>query len=523
MSSSSPSRGHRLWFPFLVLVLAAGGFYVLNTSAELERNLKSWFSSGIVLISGVLLLLWFLLFSRFSLKLRVGIAGLVAVIAAALSQTVRVEGTVDGTGRPRFVWRWSERTAPQFRAQPSVPSVAQNPVDLISAPNGMLDTPQFFGPSRDGRMATSPWNRNWQAAPPKLLWRQPIGLGWSAFAVVGGRAVTQEQRGEDELVTCYEARTGALLWAHTNRTRFVQWQGGDGPRATPTVVSDQVFAYGGTGILDALDLKSGRLLWSRDVLKENALPNIIWGASASPLVFDNTVVVTGGMTNRATVLAYRKDTGAPLWQSGADKASYASPTLATFAGRRVVLSVNAASITLHDPTSGNVLLDHPWAKDNWPKSSQPVVLSGDRLFVSAGYGLGCMMLQIKVTQEGKWSATELWKNKMMKTQFNSPVERDGYLYGLDDGLLACVDLTTGQRKWKDGRYGSGQSMLAGDVILIQSEQGAVVLAAAVPNGFTEMGRIEALSSKTWNYPTLAGRFLLVRNDQEAACYELAAP
>ena len=124
---------------------------------------------------------------------------------------------------------------------------------------------------------------------------------------------------------------------------------------------------------------------------------------------------------------------------------------------------------------------------------------------------------------GKYSGSRAEKNKMMKTQFNSPVERDGYLYGLDDGLLACVDLTTGQRKWKDGRYGSGQSMLAGDVIVIQSEPGAVVLAAAVPNGFTEMGRIEALSSKTWNYPTLAGRFLLVRNDQEAACYELAAP
>jgi outer membrane protein assembly factor BamB len=255
-------------------------------------------------------------------------------------------------------------------------------------------------------------------------------------------------------------------------------------------------------------------------LGENGLPNLTWGVSGSPLVFDDTVVVTGGMTQRATVLAFHRETGEPLWQAGTDKVSYASPILATLAGKRVVLSVNAASLTGHDPVTGAVVLDVPWGRDNWPKASQPILLEGDRVFLSAGYGVGCVMLQVRADAEGRLSAEELWRNKMMKTQFNSAAERGGFLYGLDDGLLACVDAASGKRRWKDGRYGAGQTLIVDDLVLIQSEAGPVVLAVANPEAFEELGRLPALSSKTWNYPTLAGRYLLVRNDQEAACYEL---
>jgi outer membrane protein assembly factor BamB len=314
--------------------------------------------------------------------------------------------------------------------------------------------------------------------------------------------------------------TGKLLWIHSYPAHFFQWQGGEGPRATPTVDRGHVFAFGATGVLACLDAATGQRLWSRDVLKENNLENITWGVSASPLVVDDAVIVTGGATNGPTVLAYHRATGEPLWKSGTDKASYSSPMLATLAGRRVVLSVNAATVMANDPATGALLLDFRWTDDKWPKAAQPVVLPGDRVFVSAGYGMGALLLEIKATDDGKLVATQLWKSVRMKTQFNSVGARDGYLYGLDDGLLACLDAATGERKWKDGRYGSGQTLLVDDLVLVQTEPGAVVLVSARPDRFEELGRLNALSSKTWNHPTLAGRYLLVRNDREVACYEL---
>jgi outer membrane protein assembly factor BamB len=256
------------------------------------------------------------------------------------------------------------------------------------------------------------------------------------------------------------------------------------------------------------------------VLKENHLANLEWGVSASPLVYEETVVVTGGNTKGATVLAFRRSTGEPLWRSGVNRASYSSPVLATLAGRRLVLSFDAAALTAYDPATGVRLLNHPWASERTARAAQPVVLPGDRVFLSAGYGVGCVLFQIKAATGNQLEATQLWKNMRMKNQFNSVAARDGFLYGLDDGLLACVDVESGERKWKEGRYGSGQTLLVDDLVIIQTESGPVVLAEAKSDGVRELGRIAALSSKTWNHPTLAGRYLLVRNDQEAAGYEL---
>ena len=148
------------------------------------------------------------------------------------------------------------------------------------------------------------------------------------------------------------------------------------------------------------------------------------------------------------------------------------------------------------------------------------MLEGDRVFLSAGYGAGCSLLEVKAGSDGKLVASQLWKNLRMKTQFNSVAAHDGFFYGLDDGLLACVEIATGQRKWKDRRYGSGQTLLVDDLVIIQTEPGEVVLAEAKPDGFKELGRIPVLSAKTWNHPTLAGRYLLVRNSEEMVGCEL---
>jgi outer membrane protein assembly factor BamB len=502
----------------VIALLTAIGAVVIQLQPELERNYRQWLMTGVLALALLLTLLWFLLLSGFRWRTRLIVLALLAIIGFAAPQLLRVDGTRDGTGLPRLAWRWSAPHSNTF-ARASTRSAAPVPATAARNPQ-LLDVPQFFGPERTGIVNGLALSPEWSTTPPKELWRQPIGSGWSAFAVADGRAYTQEQRGEEELVTCYDALTGALIWSHANRTRFFEWQGGEGPRATPTVLEGRVFAQGATGVLDCLVAATGQRIWSRNTLAEHQLPNLTWGVSCSPLVFDDKVIVTGGQAAGPTVLAYSRATGEPLWKAGTDKASYASPTLATVAGRRVILSANAASLTIHEPESGKVLLDYRWSDDKWPKAAQPAVLDGDRVFLSAGYGQGCVMLHITAVADGSLAATQLWKNLRMKTQFNSVGVRDGFIYGLDDGLLACVDAATGERKWKGGRYGSGQTLLAGDLVLVQAERGPIAVAEAKPDAFQEVARLEALSSKTWNHPTLAGRYLLLRNDQEAVCYEL---
>ena len=510
----SAKRGHRLWLPAGIAVLAALGITIIRLQPEMERNFKGWATLAVVLLAVLLGLIWFLFLSQLAWRTRLVSVALLVLAVFGLTKMARLDGTTDGTGLPKFAWRWTPERAAQVASAPPVGALL--PGDL----ENLADVPQFFGPKRDGVILGAKLARDWNANPPRQLWRQPVGAGWSAFAVVGGRAYTQEQRGENEAIMCYDVRSGGLLWTHANPVHFKQWQGGDGPRATPTVHDGRVFASGATGILDCLDAATGQRIWSRDVLMENKLENLVWGVSGSPLVFNDTVVVTGGLTNGPTVLAYRRADGEPLWQSGTDKASYASPILATVAGRRVVLSFNAASLTAHDPATGELVLNQPWSDGKWPKAAQPVVIGDNRVFVSAGYGAGCELLEMSAGADGKLVAKQVWKNLRMKTQFNSAAARDGFLYGLDDGLLACVEIATGARKWKDGRYGSGQTLLVDDLVIIQSEAGPVILAEAQPDGFKELGRIPALSTKTWNHPTLAGRYLLVRNSVEMACYEL---
>lgn len=485
---------------------------------EMDRNFHRWLVSVITILWGLLTVMWFLLFSRCPGKWRLAVAVGFLVVGFAISQMVRVDGVVDGTGVPRLAWRWSQKNAPEL----PVAGAGENEQDQDDeAVEGALDVGQFFGPLRNGVMRGVSLAEDWEKASPKELWRQPIGSGWSAFAVVGRRAFTQEQRGAEELVTCYDLLTGRLLWSHSDVAHFTQWQGGEGPRATPTVADGRVYSYGATGILNCLEAGSGKLVWSRKVLEEVGSKNLEWGTSSSPLLVDDKVVVTSGGTSGAVLLAFAQESGEPVWKAGKDRASYASPLLATIAGRRVILSNNARSLTFHDATTGLVVAEHEWGDGRWPKASQPVVMPGDRVFLSAGYGMGCQMLQVTAAADGKLVVTELWKGLRLKTQFNSAAFGGEYLYGLDDGRMACLDPATGERLWKEGRFGSGQSLMVNDdLVIIQSEPGPVYLAAVKKEGFEALGQLNALSSKTWNHPTLAGRYLLVRNDREVVCYEL---
>jgi outer membrane protein assembly factor BamB len=235
------------------------------------------------------------------------------------------------------------------------------------------------------------------------------------------------------------------------------------------------------------------------------------------LLLGDLVIVTGGK-NEAMLQAYRQKDGAKVWTGGNDAASYSTPAVLTLAGREQIVSVNQTSVTGHDIATGKQLWSFDWP-GYMPKVTQPIPAGPDRILVTASYGMKSHLLEIK-QMDGKFTCNAVWTNAAPRTKFSSATVIDGYAFALDEGVLASVDLATGERGWREGRYGYGQHLQLGDVLLVQAEDGSVVLVRVSKDKPAELGRIKALSSKTWNPPTLAGNWLLVRNDKEAVCYEL---
>lgn len=468
-----------------------------------------------VLATLFLLFVWLVLFSGFALKRRLLAGAAVLAVGMGLRAMLRVEGFY-GDILPIFTWRWAPQhdyTLPELPAK-----TAAAPEGAAPVVPGALDFSQFLGSKRDGVVSDEALAPKWWRGPFVEKWRRPTGAGWSGWVTAGPYAYTQEQRGAAELVVCVKLADGEGVWSHADEARFSETMGGDGPRATPTLEGGNVYALGATGILNCLDAATGTLRWSKNVLAESGHPNLEWGKAASPLVRNGLVYVTLGASSEHSTAAYKAEDGTLLWRAGADEASYSSPVLATLAGREQLVVFYKDSVAGHDPATGATLWTHEW-KGGPAKVATPLFPGNDTVFVSAGYGLGCRLLKIERDDE-TYSAKLLWKNLQLKTKFTNAVVVDGHAYGLDEGRLACVKLDDGARAWKGESYGQGQLLAVGKVLLIQEESGGVALAAADPAEEKVLGRFDALKSKTWNYPCVSGRMLLVRNDRETICFEL---
>jgi outer membrane protein assembly factor BamB len=353
------------------------------------------------------------------------------------------------------------------------------------------------------------------------MWKQPIGDGFSSFVVADGVAYTIEQRRQQEVVAAYQVETGRELWTRAWGASFSPDDTGDGPRSTPTWDEGRLYALGAEGELECLDAKSGKVLWQKNILTDNGASNLQWGTAESPLVVDDKVIVMPGGGAGKGFVAYNKLTGARVWSSQNDHASYTSPMLATLGGRRQIVAVTASRLVGLDPSDGSLLWSYPWATQMGINVAQPLVVGKNRVFLSAGYGHGATLVEL--TPQGKgFDAKAVWENINLKTKFNSPVYDNGYVYGLDEGTLTCIDVQTGERKWKGGRYNYGQVLYAsGHLIVTDGATGEVALVKADPAQYTEVARIQAVSGKTWNVPALANGRLLIRNGTEMTCYNLA--
>lgn len=528
MENPAPSAGRLvppLWLRLigalaLILALVARGPGV--TGDQAANNVVILLC---LLATGGSLGVWFLFFSGYSRRGRAWTFTLGFCALVLFFMAFRIEH-VSGELVPTFRLRWAKHVDETLE---KVVTTGGTAVDLRTTTKD--DFPQFLGPSRNGRIEHVQLARDW-TQPPQRLWRQPIGAGWAAFAAVNGHAVTLEQRGAEELVTCYEIATGKLAWSHSTTARHETTLGGIGPRSTPTIANGRVFTQGATGEVLCLDGADGRLIWRVNLLeKYHVAPGtdeqaIAWGRSGSPLAVDDLVVVPAGGPRQGpwvSLVAFHQETGKVAWEVGTDQVSYCSPTLVTLCGIRQIACVNEKSVTGHDPATGRELWNVEWPGNSTQNAnvSQPVLVDDTRLLLSKAYWQGSALYQFAPGEGGVLTASRLWEERtLLKTKFTNVVLHGGHAYGLSDGTLECVHLDSGKRKWKRGRYGQGQILGVGDVILVQAESGEVVMVSANPSEFSELGRFAAIEGRTWNNLCLAGKRLLVRNAEEAACYLL---
>lgn len=438
--------------------------------------------------------------------------------------------------KPRF---WSD--AGEYIEQVTA---TESAIDLTAL--GPTDFPQFMGPNRDGKIAGIKLSEDW-SEPPKNLWKIDVGEGWSGFAVVNGFAITQEQRGAEECVTCYDINTGELIWINRARRRHedLAAMGKAGPRATPTIDKGKVYITSGTGVLDCIDGGTGELFWSVDVpglvgitqvQSKNSMgleyttenSRLMWGRSGSPLVVDNLVIVPAGGADgqpdtMCTLIAFDKETGQEKWRGGNRMPSYGSPSVATLGGKKQVLFMAEDCAVGHDLETGEELwnFDRPGHSNADANCSQVTIFNDDQLILSKGYSLGGELIQVK-QEGGRWSAIQIHKNpRVMKTKLTNPIVHEGYVYTLSDGYLECTEVSSFERVWKQrGRFGNGQIFLVGDKLLVHSETGTLHLVQATPDGYEELGAFKTIKGICWNTISLSGNLVILRSEREAACFSL---
>lgn len=499
---------------FVLLALPWLGVAALWVLPALDRfsHTRTAAVMGAVLVSLVLAMVWLLGMSGLKWSQRAKGLVLLLVLGGGFAGLVRKDGHM-GDFLPQLSWRWQAKPGEAATAPLQVASHAGETIPFTTDRPG--DSPRFLGAGGLNSQPADALAPDWHASPPRELWRRALGLGWSGFIVAGEHAITQEQRGEDELTVAYRLTTGEPLWQHAEKARFEESMGGNGPRATPTAHDGKVYALGATGILTCLDGRTGTLIWRRDTLAEAGHENLMWAKSSSPLIAGGNVIITLGKGPQ-TLAAYSAATGEPAWRGGPANSGYNSPVLVTVDGKPQILTLFANSAGAYDPATGTEI----WSWTDGFKAasanvSNPLFIAPDKVLVALGYGVGSTLLK---TSPGT-PPEILWQSLKMKPKFTNLTARGNHAWGLDEGRLSCLDLTTGEQLWRGASYGHGQLLGIGDALLIQSERGEVVIAEANPTGEKILTRFPALASKTWNQPCLAGRHLLVRNDREAICFE----
>ncbi|HKU72851.1 MAG TPA: PQQ-binding-like beta-propeller repeat protein [Pyrinomonadaceae bacterium] len=412
-------------------------------------------------------------------------------------------------------WRWSQTREQKLAAAEASEETAAPAATGSAGANTEIGWTGFRGAQRDSTVRGVTIKTDWSTSPPVELWRRPVGPAWSSFAVQDGRFYTQEQRVDDEIVSCHDITTGKPVWRHRDKARFYESNAGPGPRATPAIGNGRVYTQGATGIVNALDASTGNVIWTRNAVNDTGAKIPGWGIAGSPLVVNDLVIVA----TAGNLVAYETATGNPRWRGPAGGSGYSSPQLVTVNGIQQVVLLRSTGVLSVSLTDGKVLWEHPWGGE---PIVQPAVADNGDLLISVSQASGLRRLTVG-QGSGGWTAQERWTTEDINPWFNDFVVHKGHAFGFDGSELVCVNLDDGKLKWRGKQYGYGQLVLLPeqDVLIVLSEKGELALAKATPDQFTELGHLQALEGKTWNHPVVVGDILLVRNDHEMAAYRLS--
>jgi outer membrane protein assembly factor BamB len=450
---------------------------------------------------------------------------IVVVLTWAPFTVLRTDGA-DAELEADVRWRWEPTAEELFLAERA--AADNEPIVVLTGTKQQLrehagDWVAFRGPNRDGVIHGTNIAIDWDSARLEPLWRKRVGPAWSSVIVIGDRLFTQEQRGEQETVVCYQAEKGKEIWVHEDDARFSETVSGAGPRATPTFADGRLYTLGATGILNCLDAATGKCHWSRDIASDAGAKPPMWGYASSPLVVDGLVIAFAGGGNHEGLLAYRCDYGGkPVWTANVGTDSYSSPQLAIIDGQKQCLMLSDRGLFAVDPATGNVLWQHGQAIPSAPRTAQSLLVGDSQLAVATLEGPGAAMIRVERAGSA-WEADVVWKTTKVKPEFPDFVLHQGHLYGFDVAMFCCLDAANGETCWRGGRYGRGQVVLLADqgLLLVITEKGEAILLAANPRKQQELARFQALKGKTWNHPVIAHGRLYIRNAEEMACYPLA--
>ena len=390
---------------------------------------------------------------------------------------------------------------------------------LLTTNAWSAEWPQYRGMNRDGVSKETGLSKTWGAEGPRVIWKVPLGEGYSGMSVVNGRIYTMDAQNGNEYVVCFDAVTGKEIWRSRSDATFINDQG-NGPRSTPTVDGEMIYTFGAQSYLYAWSAKDGKKIWENDLKKTLGAKVPIWGVSSSPLVEGNLLILPVGGGESNAVVAFHKKTGALVWKSETDEPGYSSPLAVNLNGIRQIIIFSGTMLLSVSPTDGKVLWKYPW-KTNWfVNSAMPIFVPEDKIFISTSYDRGAALLRVR-NSGGEVSVEEIWLSKEMKNHFNSSVLHEGYIYGFDNAVLKCIDANTAEEKWRKSGFGKGSLILADGHLIVLSERGGLVIVEAAPAAYKEKARAQVLQGKCWTQPTLSEGKLYLRNQKQMICIDLA--
>ncbi|MCS6851212.1 MAG: PQQ-like beta-propeller repeat protein [Gemmataceae bacterium] len=417
-------------------------------------------------------------------------------------------------------WGYKQWRQAVARVDPVLMGELQNAVLAAPVAAESNDWPQWRGPRRDGLSLETGLLDRWPEAGPKLVWQAPVGAGYSALAVADGRAITLFQDGDSEAVVCWDAETGKERWRFRYPCRYVN-DFGNGPRSTPTISGDLIFAVGATGMMHCLKADTGEKVWVRDLLRDFGAENLQWGVSFSPLVEGGLVYTNPGGPNGRSLAAFHKADGKLAWAALDDVAGYSSPIAVTAAGKRQVVFFTGKRLVGVDPVTGSLLWSYPWETDYDANIATPIAV-GDYLFISSGYDRGCALLKV-VAEQGTFRIQRVYENTHMRNHFASCVYYNEHLYGFDEATLTCMEFRSGTVRWRERGFRKGSLTIADGKLFVLSENGRLALADASPEAYRERSSYRFSHGKCWTVPVLCRGKLYLRDEEKVVCLDVKKP